>query len=366
MIQLDNNSATQITAEVRHAMDAADQAVFYTSGVIDDSRASVARLLGADNSEIVLASNVDDALRKTFVSALADGGQVVTTAAENENARANLNYFESKGVRVTRVGVDGEGLIDFDELLRALAKRTALVSISHANAEIGVIQPINEVASIVRQNSDALIHVEGTVAAGKIPIDLKNSGIDLYSISAHLIHGPPEAGAIYVRSKTDSKIRLSESELLSDPSCYRTIAGLGVVAELERDTSGWKTVRDLRDLLERKILEQIPDSCLNGPHEPSCRLPNTSNISFENTNGEVIAARLNELGVKVTTGSACVSPDHASSAILQAMNVPYSFAMGSITFALGRRTTSGEIDFVIDVLPGLIADLKNLAGWRVN
>jgi cysteine desulfurase len=208
--------------------------------------------------------------------------------------------------------------------------------------------------------------VDGVNAAGKVPVDLKNTDIDLYAISGHKFHAPKGIGAVYIRKGTDLKSWFTgggqENGRRAGTEAVHQIVGLGAAAEFVKDLSVRDDIRVMRDRLESKILEKIPNSRLNGTPDPAKRLPNTSNISFENTNGEAILARLDDLGICVSTGSACASADHAASPVLQAMNVPYSYAMGSIRFSLGRYSTNEEIDSVINVLPEIVSELRAMAG----
>ena len=199
---------------------------------------------------------------------------------------------------------------------------------------------------------------------GKIPIDLKSTEVDLFSVSAHKFYGPKGIGALYIRDGVELPQYFTgggqERGRRPGTEAIHQIAGIGAAAEFVKDMSSMTTVRELRTRLETKILNKIPNSRLNGTSDPRLRLPNTSNISFENTNGEAILAKLDAAGVCVSTGSACNSKDHAASAVLQAMNVPYSYAMGSIRFSLGRFSTAAEVDQVIEQLPGIVDNLRKL------
>ena len=261
--------------------------------------------------------------------------------------------------------MDEFGQIDLDELSKTLSPETAIVSIMHANNETGVLFPIEEAAAIVKERSDALFHVDGVNAVGKAAVDLKNSDIDLYSLSAHKFHGPKGVGALYVRNGVELRPMFTgggqERNLRSGTLAVHQIAGFGAAAHFVSDLSAMELVRVLRDRLEYEILEKIPNSRLNGTSDRDRRVPNTTNISFENTNGEQILARLNDQEIFVSTGSACASEDHSASPVLQAMNVPYSYAMGSIRFSLGRYTTDAEIGEVLERLPTIVEELRSIA-----
>jgi cysteine desulfurase len=234
-----------------------------------------------------------------------------------------------------------------------------------ANNETGILFPVVQLAEMVKERSRALFHVDGVNAAGKIEIDLRNTMIDLFSVSAHKFHGPKGVGALYIRSGAEVSTNLigggQERGRRAGTEAVHQIAGMGAAANLVRDLTEMTRIEKLRDRLESGILDRIPNSRLNGTAERSKRLPNTSNISFENTNGEMVLAGLDDIGVCVSTGSACNSENHTASPVLQAMNVPYDWAMGSIRFSLGRYNTDGEIDFVLDKLPGVVESVRRLA-----
>lgn len=380
MIYLDNNATTPIAPEVLEAMmpfltgsyGNPSSAHTFGQGVraaIEGARASVAEMLGAaDPAEIVFTSGGTESDNWVIVGALErrpGRGHIVTTSVEHEAVRNLCVRLEKKGVRITRIEVDGDGLVDPHEIAAAVGPDTAVVSVMHANNETGVLFPVEEIATLVKQRSDALVHVDGVNAAGKVPLDLGSTAVDLYAVSGHKFHAPKGIGAVYIRKGTGLDPFFfgggQEGGRRAGTEAVHQIAALGAAAGLVKDTSPMERVQSLRDRLESKILEKIPNSRLNGTLDPFKRLPNTSNISFENTNGEAILARLDDLGICVSTGSACASADHAASPVLQAMNVPYSFAMGSIRFSLGRYTTDEEISTVLEVLPGIVADLRSMA-----
>lgn len=352
MIYLDNNVAARLTLEVAEAMKlslAGD-----TRSIVHAAQESVAALVGADINEIFFTSGGSESTESVLLNALGlnpSKKHIVTTRVEHEAIRKLFEKLEINGYRVTWLDVDSDGLLDLAEVEASLFDETALVSVNMANSETGVISPVKEIAEIVKAKSGALICVDGENAAGKIAIDLKNTEIDLFSISADKFHGPKGVGALYVRDG----INVRESEHIES---VELIAGIGAAAKFIADLSPMSDVSKLRDELENTLLSTIKNTSVNGSRHADKRLPNTSNISFENTNGEMILFRLADAGIRVTTGSACNSADHTSSPTLSAMNVPYSKAMGSICFSLGRFTTQEEILRVIKVLPGIIANLS--------
>jgi len=379
MIYFDNNATTKIAPEVLDAMmpflssQYGNPSSAHTLGrdakrVIESAHENVAELLGAASAdEIVFTSCGTESDNWALLGTLRsfpEKKQIITTRVEHEAVRKVCEALEQQGYLVTWLEVDGEGSLDLDALKGALSEQTAIVSVMLANNETGVLFPVKEIAEIVKERSNALFHVDGVNAAGKVAVDLKNTEIDLFSISAHKFHGPKGIGALYIRNGVDLRSFLigggQENGRRAGTEAVHQIAGIGAAAKLASDMSKMERVRALRDRLENEILNEIPNSRLNGTRETQKRLPNTSNISFENTNGEAILARLNDIGVCVSTGSACNSESHTASPVLQAMNIPYSAAMGSIRFSLGTYNTEEEVDFVLRKLPGIIAELRKL------
>ena len=380
MIYFDNNATTQVAPQVLDAMmpyledSYGNPSSAYSFGrenraVIETARESVAGLLGAElASEIVFTSGGTESDNSAILGALETTpgkNHIITTRVEHEAVRKLCEKLETKNHRLTWLEVDGDGELDLDQLANALTKETAVVSVMLANNETGVLFPVEEIARIVKKHSDALFHVDGVNAVGKVPVDLRNTGIDLFSISGHKFHAPKGIGALYVRRGVNLSPIFTgggqENGRRPGTEAVHQIAAIGAAAEFVKDLSAVDEVRGLRDRLESEILREIPASRLNGTSDPVKRLPNTSNISFENTNGEAIVARLNDLGVCVSTGSACNSSDHTASPVLQAMNIPYIQAMGAIRFSLGRYNTKEEVDFVVQNLPGIVADLRSMA-----
>lgn len=381
MIYFDNNATTPIAPAVADAMAPflgprfGNPSSAHTFGrelrvVIEGARESVAGLLGAASaSEIVFTSGGTESDNWAILGSLAanpDKRHIVTTRVEHEAVRMVCENLERQNYRVSWLEVDEDGALDLDELRDVLDPQTAVVSVMLANNETGILFPVNEIAHIVKERSNALFHVDGVNAAGKVPISLKDGQIDLFSISAHKFHGPKGIGALYIREGINLPAYLTgggqENGSRAGTEAVHQIAGIGAAAEIVSDLTAMETVRALREKLENGILETIRNSRVNGTRDFEKRLPNTSSISFENMNGEVILARLDDLGICVSTGSACNSDNHTASPVLQAMNIPYSQAMGAIRFSLGRYNTVEEVDFVLKKLPEFIEEVHGIAG----
>ncbi len=379
MIYFDNNATTQIAPPVFEAMrpfvdgSYGNPSSAYEFGgiaaiAVADSRSSVAELLGAASpDEIVFTSGGTESDNWAILGALEANPEkrhIITTRVEHDAVRKLCEKLEGKGFHVTWLDVDEDGSLDIDGLRAALSDDTAIVSVMLANNETGILFPVKEIAAIVKENSNALFHVDGVNAVGKISIDLKTTEIDMFSISGHKFHGPKGVGALYIRDGVSLPPMTfgggQERGRRAGTEAVHQMAGIGAAAEFVKDLSPMAAIRNMRDRLETEILNKIPNSRLNGTSDTTKRLPNTSYISFENTNGEAILARLDAAGVCVSTGSACNSQDNTASGVLQAMNVPYVQAMGAIRFSLGRFNTTAEVDKVIEVLPGIVQDLRNL------
>jgi len=377
MIYFDNNATTEVAPEVLDAMlpylnasygnpSSAHFLGAETKIAVDKARKQVAALLGAAlPSEIVFTSCGTESDNWAILGGLQtrpDKNHIVTTRVEHEAVRKLVEQLESSGFQVTWLDVDREGQLDLDQLRDSLSAETALVSVMLANNETGVLFPVKEIAEIVKEDTDALLHVDGVNAAGKVPIDLSKTEIDLFAISGHKFHGPKGIGALYIRDGLALPSFLTgggqERGRRAGTEAVHQIVGLGAAAEFASDLSKLEKICELRDRFERAVFDQIPNAHLNGTSDSDKRLPNTSNISFENINGEMILARLNDLEVCVSTGSACNAVDHIASPVLAAMEIPYSYAMGSIRFSLGRFNTSDEVEFVIERLPDIVRDLR--------
>lgn len=383
MIYLDNNATTRVAPEVVDAMKPylteffGNPASAHALGremkrAVEFAREQVASLIGAaDASEIVFTScgsESDNWAIRGVLSTQPTKKHIVTTLVEHEAVRNLCKLLETEGYEVTWLGVDGEGQLNPDELRAALRPDTALVSIMLANNETGVLFPIEELGRIVRENSEAVFHVDGVQTVGKVPIDLKNTVVDLFALSGHKLHAPQGIGALYIRKGINLPQFIvggaQEHGRRAGTSAVPNIVGLGAACRLAIEDSGHERIELLRNRLEDEILKRIPNARLNGIADRSKRLPNTSNISFEYLDGQNILMHLDQAGICVSTGSACHSSSHESSPTLRAMNVPFTAAQGSIRFSLGRYNDEAEIEFTLSVLPEIVAKLAAMSPYE--
>lgn len=385
MIYLDNNATTRVAPEVVDAMQPYLAQFFGNPSsahglgremkrAIDRAREQVATLIGAaDTSEIVFTScgsESDNWAIRGILAAQPEKRHIITTQVEHEAVRNLCRLLESDGYQITWLSVDEGGEMDLNELRAALRPDTALVSVMMANNETGVLFPIEEIGRIVRENSKAVFHVDGVQAVGKVPIDLKNTAVDLFALSGHKLHAPQGIGALYIRKGTMLSPLIvggaQEQGRRAGTSAVPNIVGLGAACRLALEDNAHDLIQRLRDRLEDQILKTIPNARLNGVADRSKRLSNTSNISFEYVDGQSILMYLDEAGICVSTGSACHSSSHESSATLRAMNVPYTAAQGSIRFSLGRYNTDEDIDTTLSVLPGIIEKLAAMSPYATR
>ena len=381
MIYLDNNATTRVAPEVFEAMrpylteiygnpSSAHSLGREMKSAVESAREQVAQLLGAtDTSEIVFTScgsESDNWAIGGFLEQNPTRRHIITTRVEHEAVRNLCEHLADLGCEVTWLEVNRNGELDLDDLRRALRRDTGIVSVMLANNETGVLFPIAEVGRIVRENSDAVVHVDGVQAVGKIPIDLSKLEVDLFALSGHKFHAPQGIGALYIRRGVKLPPFIigggQESGRRGGTSAVPNIVGLGAACELAKNSDN-QGIRSLRDKLEDQILSMIPNALLNGAADRKQRLPNTSNISFEYVEGENILEHLNKAGICVSTGSACHSTTHESSPTLRAMNVPYTAAQGSIRFSLGRYNTPEEIEYTLNVVPGIIQKLVEMSPY---
>ena len=383
MIYLDNNATTRVAPEVFAAMQPYLTEIYGNpssahslgrrmKSAVERAREQVAELLGAaETSEIVFTScgsESDNWAIGGFLEQNPTRRHIITTRVEHEAVRNLCVHLEQIGCEVSWLEVDEQGELNLDDLRKVLRRDTGIVSVMLANNETGVLFPIEEIGKIVKQNSDAVFHVDGVQAVGKIPINLKELEVDLFALSGHKLHAPQGIGALYIRKGVTLPPFIiggsQEQGRRAGTSAVSNIVALGAACELARTFDEHQRIEQLRNKLEDQLLKEIPNARLNGAPDRTKRLPNTSNVSFEYVEGENILVHLDKEGVCVSTGSACHSTTRESSPTLRAMNVPYTAAQGSIRFSLGRYNTEAEIDYTLKVLPGIIGKLIEMSPYE--
>jgi cysteine desulfurase len=328
-------------------------------------------LINASLDEIVFTScgtESDSTAIHAAISSVPDKKHIITSRVEHPAIKNLFEHLSKKGYRVTFVPVDRKGMLDLDYLYNSLTDDTAIVSIMWANNETGMIFPVEEISQVIKEKR-IVFHTDAVQAVGKMPIDVGNSEIDMLSISGHKIYAPKGIGALYVRKGTRFSPFLigghQESGRRGGTENVVYIIGLGKASELAANHMSEMTnhVGKLRDKLENELLKRIPNAMINGDTEN--RLLNTTSISFEYVEGESILLMMNELGICASSGSACTSGSLEPSHVLRAMGVPFTAAHGSIRFSLGIYNTEEEIDFIIEKLPPIIENLRNMSPfWK--
>lgn len=336
---------------------------------IDEARLKVARLLGAkDPDEIVFTGSGTEAdnfaIKGAADSLRSKGSHIITSSIEHHAVLSACKFLEKNGFQVTYLPVDKFGIIDLEELKKAVTDKTILISIMYANNEVGTIEPVEEIAKIAKQKG-ILFHTDAVQAVGKIPIDVLKLGVGLLSLSAHKLYGPKGVGALYIRKGVKLTPLLHgghhEKNRRAGTENVAGIVGLGKAAELAAKNMKEETVRikTLRDRLEKGIMGSIKYTYLNG--HPENRLCSTANISFEYLEGEGIILNLDMDGVGVSTGSACTSGSLEPSHVLTAMGIDAVKTQGSIRFSLGKDNTEEDVDYVVKVLPPIIERLRKMS-----
>jgi cysteine desulfurase len=382
-VYFDHNATTPVDPSVADAMVHALREEFgnassvhrfgqQAKAILDEARTGVATLIGAEPSELVFTSGgteADNFALRGAAEALEPTGRrhLIATAIEHEAVLVTLKALARRGWKTTLLPIDETGIVKPETLEAALTDDTAVVSVMHANNEIGTIQPIAELARITRARG-ALFHTDAVQSVGKIPVDARALGVDLLALSAHKFNGPKGAGALWIKRGTRIAPILTggkhERTRRAGTENVPAIAGLGAAAQIARTKLADKAVRvaALRDRLESEILARIPGTIVNGARQP--RVPNTTNISFERIEAESLLIALDLEGIAVSTGAACSSGTLEPSHVLRAMGLPTHRAQNSIRFSLGAENTDAEVDYLLEKLPRAVEKLRTLTGAR--
>jgi cysteine desulfurase len=374
---LDNNATTRVAPEVIEAMRPFFDELYGNPSSIhafggqvgrhlERARAQVAGLLGAQPGEIVFTAGGSEGDNLGIRGALEamDGRRrhLVTSRVEHPAVRGVFQHLAKQGYRVTEVGVDRDGALDMGQLEASLTQDTALCSVMWANNETGVLFPVERIAELCRAK-EIVFHTDAVQAAGKLPIDLEQTPMDLVTISGHKLHAPKGVGALYVRRGTRLTPQIlgghQEQGRRAGTENAASIVGLGLACELARARMPEENlrVRALRDRLEAGLLRSCQGALVNGKR----RLPNTLNVSFEYIEGESILIMLDDLGVAASSGSACASGSLEPSHVLRAMGIPFTAAHGSVRFSLSRYNTDADVDHVLAHMPAIVERLRAIS-----
>ncbi len=387
IVYMDNNATTKVAPEVVEAMMPfltecyGNPSSMHNFGgkvgvAVEAARGQVAELIGADPKEITFTSCGTESDSTAILSALQvfpEKRHIITTRVEHpavKNLCENLGRLTGHHYRVTRLPVEADGTLDMAKYEEALSDDTAIVSVMWANNETGVLFPVAKMASMAKEKN-ILFHTDAVQAVGKVPIDLRKLDIDFLSLSGHKLHAPKGVGVLYVKRGTPFVPFLAgghqEEGRRGGTENVASIVGLGRACVLAGETMEEENtkVRALRDRLEEGLLAAVPKSMLNGAKD--ARLPNTTNVSFEFVEGEAILLHMNRYNICASSGSACTSGSLEPSHVLRAMGVPFTAAHGSIRFSLSVYNTEAEVDFVLEKMPAIIAELRELSPfWQAD
>jgi len=387
-VYLDNNATTRIAPEVCEAMipflteDYFNPSSMYeparnTGAALADARKNVAACLGGiDPKEIIFTGCATESNNAAIFGAARGNPErrhIITTAVEHPAVLEVCRELEREGYRVTFLGVDRDGNLNIREFIQALSPATLLVSIMHANNENGVVFPIDQLSRIAKQTDPSIIfHTDATQTVGKLPINLVNGlpYVDMLSFSGHKLHAPKGVGALFLRRGTRCRPYLfgghqAEGRRAGTENVpYIIGVSKALCLAMEHMQEDEARIGRLRDRLEKSLVEQIPSTQVNG--KGAERLPNTLNISFHYIEGEGMLFQLSGLGICASSGSACTSGSLEPSHVLRAMKVPFTAIHGSLRFSLSRYNTDEDIDYVLEVLPAVVANLRKLSPYWDN
>ncbi len=374
---MDHNSTTPVDAAVTEAMlpyfseRFGNPSSLYSIGrearrAMEDARAKVADLIGAKKDEIIFTGSGTEsdnlAIKGLAYRNRKKGDHIITSSIEHHAVLNTCKYLETRGFTVTYLPVGKEGLVNPSDVEKAITSRTVLITIMHANHEIGTIQPIEEIGKIA-QEKNVPFHTDAVMTAGKIPLNVDTLGVSLLSMSAHKMYGPKGVGALYIRKGTSLEPQIHggghERNIRSSTENVPGIVGFGKASELAKERLPEAVrITKLRDSLIKGVLE-IKDSYLNG--HPEKRLPDNTNFRFSFIEGESMILNLDMKGVAASTGSACSSKSLEPSHVLLATGLRHEEAHGSLRFSLGRGNKQEDVDYVISVLPEIVNKLRMMS-----
>jgi len=379
-VYLDNNATTKMREEVLEAMLPFYKDIYGNASsvhqfgraarvAIDDARAKVASLLGAQGPEDIVftsgGTESDNFAIKGVAQALkAKGNHIITSLIEHHAVLNTCKALEKDGYKVTYLPVDQYGIVDLEALKKSITDKTILITIMYANNEMGTILPVAEIGKIAKDRG-IYFHTDAVQAVGKVPFKVREMNVDLVSMSGHKIYGPKGIGALYIRKGTKITPQMygghHEMGKRAGTENVAGIVGLGKAAELAKKETVEEAgkLAELRDYLYKGIISKIQHVRLNG--HPENRLPNTLNVGFKYLEGESIVLNLDMEGIAVSTGSACTSGSLEPSHVLTAMGVDPAETQGSIRFSLGRDNTKEDMDYVLEVLPPIIQRLRDMS-----
>jgi len=375
-IYLDNNATTPVLPEVFEAMRPYFSEQFgnassihhhgqQTRAAVEDARESVAALLGCRASEIVFTGGGTEADNLAIAGLVAAGDHVITSGIEHHAVLLACRHLEEIGCEVTILPVDGRGLVDADDVRRALRPNTKLISVMMANNETGVLQPVEEIGGIANE-AGVCFHTDAVQAVGKVAIDVKRISCHALSISGHKMHAPQGVGALYVRKGTRLQPLFyggrHERSRRAGTENVPGIVGLGKAAQIAKealDRGDDEKMAAMRDRLQQGILAQVEEAGVNG--DGAARVPNTTNIHFDHIDGEAMVIALDLKGMAVSTGAACSSGAIEPSHVLVAMGLRTDQARASIRFSLGKQTVAEDIDVALALVPEVVARLRELS-----
>ena len=378
-IYLDNAATTRTSQEVVDAMlpyfteSYGNPSSIYELGqrskeAITKAREEIAKVIGAKTEEIYFTAGGSEAdnwaIKAAYEAYKNKGNHIITTKIEHHAVLHTCQYLEKQGAKVTYLDVDENGLIDLEQLQKAITPETILITIMFANNEIGTIEPVKEIGMIAKEHG-ILFHTDAVQAFGQVPIDVDEMNIDMLSSSAHKINGPKGIGCLYIRKGV--KIRsfihggAQERKRRAGTENVPGIVGYGVAARMAAETMEARTRKEqeLRDYFIRRVLDEVPYTRLNG--DPEKRLPNNANFSFRFIEGESLLIMLDMKGIAGSSGSACTSGSLDPSHVLLAVGLPHEIAHGSLRLTLGADTTKEDLDYTLEQIKEIVAKLRNLS-----